>query len=473
MSKQFDHHDLVLVPLTPIHIGGGDEAILGLEDYRLKNGFLQRTDLKQFIHSSPDIEQILSDLERNFQSTFLRLQDDVPDQAITERIPASSEVCSILERQIEDAKRSKPKNRGTIHAFIRAGRTPMLPGSSLKGCIRTAWLAKCVRQRGIQQKGIHGRDSGDQSKKLMQMAFDMSSNETAGDPLRDVTVGDANLPEGATKVDRVSSWKKDRSGKKYAADPSGGYQLMRERLLAVTDGGRPPIVDVRIGLRRDGVRSLRRKTQRDGSYPHSSPASIPELLSALNEHHSPIWKWELQKFFADTSEKLLSQALGLFDGIARSGEQISGALVRIGWATHAEAKSIEGFRKIQRPQFRGQQGEFAKSGATRHVIDDSGVPCPFGWALLITSEAWHARKDSIGWLPKQKRSTGKGGLQPGGQQGPGRDAAPRFRKGSRVALTDGSTANLLENIRDGQKEVQAEIDGDIDTIRVSEIKGPL
>ena len=470
MSGQFEYHDLVLVPLTPIHIGGGDEALLGLEDYRLKNGFLQRTDLKQYIQSSPDLERILSDLGRNFQSTFLRLQDKVPDEAITERIIASADVCRELAKQIEFARHSKPKRQGTIHAFFRAGRTPTLPGSSLKGCIRTAWLSWCVRQRRIQEKDIRDGKSGDRSEKLMQMAFGMSRNETAGDPLRDVTVGDASLPEGATRVDIVSSRKRDKSGKKYAADPSGGYQLMRERLLAVTDGGRPPLVEVRIGLRCDSVRKLRRETQRDGSYPHSSPASVLELLSALNEHHSPIWEWELQKFFTGTSEKLLSQTLGLFDGIARGGEQPDGALVRVGWATHAEAKSIDGFRQIHRPQFRGQQGEFAKFGATRHVIDESGVPCPFGWALLVTSEAWRARKDSIGWLPKQKRSTGKGGPQPGGQQGHGGDAAPKFRNGSKVLLTDESIATLLENIRDGQKEVQAEIDGSIEPIKVSEIK---
>ena len=39
-GTQFEQLDFLLIPLTPIHIGGGDTASLGRENYRVNGTFL-------------------------------------------------------------------------------------------------------------------------------------------------------------------------------------------------------------------------------------------------------------------------------------------------------------------------------------------------------------------------------------------------------------------------------------------------
>ena len=196
------------------------------------------------------------------------------------------------------------------------------------------------------------------------------------------------------------------------------------------------------------------------------------MLSALEDHHAPLWKREMEKFFSGTGQRL-EQALDLFAGLSRGSSQPAAALARIGWAAHAEAKSIAGFREIHRPQpqFRGTKGEFTAEGSARHVVELPGGPSPFGWALLVLADKWRAEKDSITWLkavqPKRRHGSDQSLSGHGARRGP----ILKYRKGEIVRLEDGSIATVLEDITEGQTEARVEIDRDIEPVKVSEIEG--
>ncbi len=290
------------------------------------------------------------------------------------------------------------------------------------------------------------------------------------DPLRDVTVTDLRLPESSTRVDMVSSWKFDKEKKTYAANPSGMIQLIRERMRSVADGGVPPLVPVRIGLRRNLVIRRRAQAARADSHPKQSPESIFDLLLALESHHAPLWRRDMEKFFSTTGQRL-EQSLDVFAGISRDGDRPAAALARIGWAAHAEAKSIEGFREIHRPQPKFRGTHYAHEGSTRHVVNPPGGPYPFGWALLVMADAWKEAKESISWL-----SAGRVARRPGGKQSSSRQSSAerrglRYHQGDLVRLDDGSEARLLEHVKEGQSEVQVDIDGSPEPVKVSEIEG--
>ncbi len=469
-SGQFDYHDLVMIPLTPIHVGGGDEAMLGLEDYRLKDGALERVDILKHALADRNSETLLRDLEKGMYRTFFRLQKRIPDKDVMERISISQVVAGELARTLESPG---GKRQGKIFAFLRSGGYPTLPGSSLKGCLRTAWLDSRAKTRRLSKGDIgHGKSEqrSQRSRRLLERALEMDGKETALDPFRDVTVSDARLPEGATRVDMVSSWKFDNNQKAYAANPSGQIQLMRERMLAVADGGDPPLLPLRIGLRSGHVRERRRNATRDNIAPKRSPESIFELLSALEEHHAPLWDWEIKKFFSGNDQRL-KLALGLFDSISRNGARPDAALIRIGWATHAEAKSVAEFREIHRPQFRGKRGEFAKEGSTRHVVNPSGEPFPFGWALLVLADVWQDTKDTISWLPEQRPPSKNLRERPSRGSSSSQRPTPKYRKGDSVRLDDGTPATLLEDASEGMTQVNVEIDRDIEQVNISKIEG--
>lgn len=468
-SAQFELHDLVLVPLTPIHVGGGDEAVLGPEDCRLKDRFLERVDLRDFILSAPDSEALLNGMEKDLQRTMANIRGRIPDEAVKERIAVSDDAARALKPAFQPSTgRDGRRRQGTVHAFLRSGGHPTLPGSSLKGCLRTAWLARCASVLKLSARDIGPGKSGQRHVNLTELAFATDIRETATDPFRDVTVTDARLPEAATRVDLVSSWKHNHYSKKYMAT-SGKILLMRERMRSVADGGEPPLVPVRIGLRSGDAGMRRRKAARADVAPGKSPGSMRELLSALEDHHAPLWRREMEKFFPESGRRLV-QALGLFDGMSRGGERPAAALVRMGWATHAEAKSVAGFREIHRPQFRGTRDEYAAEGSSRHVVNLPGGPYPFGWALLVMADDWRTTKDTIAWLPEVSSARRNGGARSVSDAGPRKGPELTYRKGDVVLLGDGSMATVLEDVKEGQSEVQVDIDGSPEPVKVSEIE---
>ena len=433
--------------------------VLDPVDYRLKPDALERIDLQRYILAESNCETLLRDLGRDLLGTLSKVRDKVPDSEVKERIVISKTVSEALEPAFRPAGNRRDQRQGKVHAFQRSGGRPVLPGSSLKGCLRTAWLAECARRKGLSPGTFPGGPSKKRHERLVKAAFELASHSDTGrDPFRDVTVMDALLPDGATRVDMVSSWKHDRATQAYGLNPSGNILMMRERLRAVIDGGEPPAVPVQIGLRCNHVRKRRETSNRKKDVqPGRVPGTVSALLLALEAHHAPLWKREMEKFFSEKGQGL-SQALTHFDDLPRCGENPKAALVRIGWAAHAESKSIAGFREIHRPQARGKEKP-AKEGNTRHVIDLPGGPAPFGWALLVREDAWDARNHGT-WLPVEP-------TMPRGRSSP----EPMFQKGQHVRLNDGSTGILLENIHENQKEAMMDIDGNPEPVQISDIEG--
>lgn len=457
---QFAMHDFILVPLTPIHIGGGVEAELLPESYRIRDSMMEFISARAAFRCLPADQQNIwiKDLARDGRATVERLLAEAPDDLVAGRIPIS--------RPSEDALQEKSR-KGQVDAFIRSGGQPFIPGSSLKGALRTAWMATMVRKKSLANITDY--------KRLNQSAFDLAdgSNATDTDPMRDVTVQDAPVPETsglpATRIDQVATWK--RKDGQYDFDTVG--QIHRERLRAVVDGGAPPLTGICMGLRTVAVRKERQGfDEHHYKTPQRAPQSVAAFLEALEAHHAPLWRREVdEKFFANKPGARLRQALALFGHLSRGGHDPDAALIRLGWAAHAESKSIADLRKICRPQAKGA-GKIAAEGSTRHVINLQGQPAPFGWALLVHQERWKAPQD---WLSRVMAASA-----PVGHHGAGRTTTRpqtvlgsqiKYRKGQRVKLNEGEEAVLLEDVTAATVEVNAKIGGDSEPINVSEIKG--
>ena len=466
-AAQYSFHDLVLVPLTPIHIGGGIDSVLEPDEFRLSQNALERVNLQEFILAARNCETLLQNLDKNMLGTLSEIRAKVPDTDVIERIAIGEGVYENLKPAFGISGSPGRQRQGTVYAFQRSGGRPIIPGSSLKGCLRTAWLADCVKRKGMSLRSSSGTWS---HVKLEAAAFDLDPDgKMIKDPFREITVDDAFLPDEATRINMVSGWKLDRKEKTYGLTSSGKIQNIRERMRSVVDGGEPPVVTFRVGIRGDHVRQLRKKLNKTDN-PKHVPGSIYELFSALEAHHEPLWKKDLEKFFPNTGQRLV-QALGLFEGLPRSQEYPEAALIRIGWASHAEAKSVVEFRRIQRPQFRGKSGDIAKEGTTRHVVDLPDGPAPFGWAVLVRFEVWRERKPRT-WLPIVESKGTRNREEAGGKTGSTAGRKLIYRKHQRVGLTDGSIGTLLADVHEQQSEVSIDIDGDIEPVKILEIRGP-
>lgn len=477
-AAQFEFYDFVMIPLGPIHVGGGEEARLLPEDYRLHDGYAERVSLRRILARLPmdQRDRLLRDIEQNPDGFIRNLQQQALPDDVVERV-----LISVDSQQAVDLAGEGRGRKNQVDAFFRSGGMPTLPGSSFKGAIRTAWLYAMwkYKEKQLGKRPFEGRAARDLEASLFDLANGKLATDT--DPMRDVMVLDAILPAQATRIDKVYRRKASHEGN--AIDATG--EIHRERLRGVVDGGEPPIIDIRIGLRSKAIIQLRKKLENSGHpTPKHAPTEISWLLSALEMHHEPLWAREQSRFFAHDDCASLRRALELFSAFTRGGRTPAAALIRLGWAGHAEAKSLEPVRRIQRPQFKGNE-RIASEGSTRHVLSVGGSPTPFGWALLIRREEWEKSRitDWLAPVPDrraegvQRDERSRGDQQ---RQGPAdrRETAlgrgVLYSAGTRVLLADGEEAVLAEDVTNAhrpEETVMADIEGDREPLRIDEIKG--
>lgn len=469
MTAQFEMVGMVLIPLTPIHIGGGEEAMLRPETYRIAEDALELFAPALVLAALPesDRRKLVSDLARDPLATMDRVRNRVRPEHVMERVVAAAESLGELRRALSPAVERGQQRSGEVSAFQRAGEGPLIPGSTIKGALRTAWLERETVElaladvppgrfgdRGVFD-AIRRSESGDE---LMRRGFGLGSGKdwTDADPFRDVTVSDAALPLGATRIDPVKSWKR-RDGV-FGFGTVG--QMHWERSLSVLDGGAPPLVHLSLGVR---AATVRRARPRSARVPSRSPDSVAAMLAALEAHHAPLWRREAEEtFFAGPAGQPLRDALGLFAHLSRAGADPDAAVVRLGRGGHAESKSVARFRTVHRPQA-GRAGgrEFAAEGSTRHAIDLGGQPAPFGWALLVREDRWHAPTH---WLETTSATPSR--AKPTVQGGP----LPRllYRAGERVTV-GGDAATIVSNVRPVDRQAMVDFGDGPEPVDVSEI----
>ena len=298
-----------------------------------------------------------------------------------------------LQRALEN-----PNRRGSFRSMVRSGGRAIVPGSTVKGALRTGLLHLEFERRGVSPGEVlmliedRGR-SGKASDKLQELAFSLSPRVTESDPMRDVAVADAVLDEESTQIDQVVDWKRDRSGEFNV--PNQQFQLHVERLFSLADRlghRRVSPISVSIAVRGSKVlgerRELERRSERLG--PDRSP-NFATLLQGVNAHHIAVWKLERQHLFSgplggDTAALLKScldtLGIGDIDTLERD-EAPRRALIRLGWAGHFDRSRSKQCAADTVPRRRRTA---AAVGSTRRGVMLGGVFVPFGWAALIPEE---------------------------------------------------------------------------------------
>jgi hypothetical protein len=267
---------------------------------------------------------------------------------------------------------------------MRSGGRPFVPGSSIKGALRTALASAALpRERRAADRWDHDA--------AMQAAFGLDPNDTSSDPLRFLHVADAFLPEGATLIDKTEVMK--RNGEAATAPGGrGGIQMHYERTRALTDGGDAPVFEV--ALTADHRASAPGCIGRD-----EASFDARSVLSRSLAFHAKLFNTETGRFFEGSAKPLLLRLLRAHhspDGVPPFGQQgwsQGFVLLRLGRFGHFESKSLEGVRRGDfffpktKQKRRGKPNEW---GITRTITrDEKNNPIPFGWV--------------IGWAVKEER----------------------------------------------------------------------
>ncbi len=369
--------DCLAWAVTPVHIGGGEEWTK--QDYVIRDGHLCRIDPARLMarmegRARKEVEHAID--RGDLQAAARLLGDAVDDADVLERIPLGPRSRQDLEQAQQDSKRW-----GEVTSFIRTGGRPFVPGSSVKGAIRTALLNAVVQERGV-------REAPSRTDQLQQWAFQYDRRHTEQDPFRFLEVSDAVLPEGATRIDRVVNWRPD--GK----DTARKIQIHVERLLGCADG---PARRFELSIRIDTGRLAEASKRDPRKAPRFAGLGPQKLIAAVNRFYWRRWRWELGKFFPEC-QKDLARLPSI-----KSGDKILGPdqladhprimLLRVGRFTQFESKSVDGIRRgvIRLPKGGMKR---AAEGSTRNIIElpprgrpgRVTIPVPMGWLLVFIRE---------------------------------------------------------------------------------------
>ncbi len=232
---------------------------------------------------------------------------------------------------------------------------PYVPGSSLKGALRTAYLNKLALDKGIVNfKG-----------KVKDLEFKLLGGKFDTDPFRMVKVSDF-MPVGNVKTKIVYAVNKKKKPSKFPA--RGPFQILET---------------IREGTIFEGFINIRQSEKGAGI---RTPMVTKEFLRSVSN------------FFVSA----INKENGIIKGINASpsvvkyiNKNFEGQLgktvfpVRVGRHSGADAVTIEGNRHIKIMQAKGSPPKFSREGATTiWLASETSKPTsnngltPFGWAVL-------------------------------------------------------------------------------------------
>jgi CRISPR-associated protein Csm5 len=435
-------HRFHAVALTPIHVGDG--STWTPESFRL--------DGDELVLFEPSAALAALDLagSKAFAQAIdrgdLRKAQSLLHAAVGKQLELGRIDVSDASRREIGAAIDNPGRAGRIHPFIRSAGRPFMPGSSIKGAIRTAILSDRAKPmlpelvREIEQAGIHGGKSGRLSDAIQRKVLQLEEGQrqTDTDPFRHVSIGDAGLPDRATRIEHVLNLRRDGTANEMP--------MHFEALRALTRF----TVDVLVA---DGRANL--AASKDPRKTTKKPIVLEELRGAVDSFYRTIWESEARRFFGPP---------GSPPGLPPKGKAV---LLRVGRFSHFEAASVEGLRRGHRPQSR--TNPTASEGSTRMVIASSGTNTPFGWIALFDKE-----QDAVDWATGAKTTTprqaGASMTAPGGQRAvPTPSAGGRlvgFRRGERVRNQDGETGIVMADVAmyAPRMDIKFDADGSVENV---------
>ena len=447
---------LVAIPLTPIHVGDG--SVLTPEDYDLDQGDLVRFSASAVLRSLPgSARKTYGDaLDRgDLHGAWRVLRQGRRREHVLERIGVGEVAREEIRKLLGPELRA-----GEIRPMLRTGGAPCLPGSSLKGALRTAMLSHLAkgRERAIEDAKRRHRPprsgpASDEAQKLL-----LGHADTDQDPFRFVAVSDIVLPAGSTRVDRVINWRPSRL-RRGEAQPAEKMQMIVERIRAATDGAAVPM-PVTLGIA-TGRLAAGRDRDRTGAKTPRRPIESGELLVATNAFHWTLFDEERERFYAD--EPAIGAALDAAfrvrapDGTLLDEKAIRARtdmiLLRVGRFCQFESKSLAGVRERWNPQAKPPRSMTV--GNTRNLVKTAAhAPLvPFGWLLLA---------------PPGTESVAQPATVTARPAGPSGRSAPKPPAGGRRWRLDGEEVTEISRDADGVTVEFA--NGDLDTVSPDELE---
>lgn len=191
------NYSLTLSFYSPVHIGDGQE--LEPFEYIIKDGYLYTFSFEQFVLSlNPEDREKLLQLQRNMKSSALKdirnfIRHRCTLDQYREKIPVTRRVAYIYENKFLDIR-----NMLKMEPFIKTMGSPYIPGSSIKGAIRTAVLNYWAEEKH--------RDEHDILKAKKEDKWGKFRPDIGLDVFKFLKLPDIPLPKDFTIYSKISNF---------------------------------------------------------------------------------------------------------------------------------------------------------------------------------------------------------------------------------------------------------------------------
>ncbi len=365
----FQTYRLEFTPLSPVHIGSG----LTVEPYEYLiekqegNWFLFVLDLPRLIQDLDRVQR--QELDKALhRADFPMLRSWLRNNACVNHharyhIQIQDGAVKDLNQIVED-----PNSKGQIDLFCRRASdgVPYIPGSSIKGAIRTAVIDYLLKsKKDIQaEQYVENKGGNIQLEALALGNIDRSHGQRGNlyrDPFRQLAISDIHLQSDSCYIDRIKIVRPPTQG--GTPRPSEEkIKIYRDMTWSYLDGetvsytGQARLFSKLAHSRSNGDAALSRSL------------STSEIVEACNAYYMPEVEQQLDRFTPrtegndrDIREPLLQAVEDL-----RENE----CVIRLGRHTHFECMTFSD--PFNKPPEKGK-------GKTRSYVDGS---LPLGWARL-------------------------------------------------------------------------------------------
>lgn len=337
------------IVLSPLHIGTGYQ--IEPFDYVIRNGKLYRIPLEDFLYQlSKEKREIFENVIDS--GNLNKIRKYITEEIDLEKYSAYSvRVTEEIER-LYLSKINDIQNQLLIDPFIRTGgvNKPYIPGSSIKGAIRTALISQIAQNSNLPQP-MEYREEFEFESRLLG-----STDREKNDPFRGIKITDGVLPSDSTIISQIKNVTKDRSGN---LQPNN-IQLICEVTYSKISG-KP--IEFESNLTLDN--NLFSANYLSRSF------AIEEIKKACNSFYKDKLSMEDKKFYSNSTISHNSDSL--------LNEEIddNSFLIRLGRFSGVESVTIDNYRNPKSP---GKKGIW---GTSRNLVE---MKYPLGWVKIRLEE---------------------------------------------------------------------------------------
>jgi CRISPR-associated protein Csm5 len=388
-------HRLNISTISPIHIGCNETyeptnyvldegALYAFDSISAMKGLSEevRSKLLDIVSGKPNDHML-----KEVQLFFYENRNAIISNS-SHIIPVHQNIFDFYKKRIGKTVKSEGKGKNVINKleiertmFNPIDHSLFLPGSSIKGAIRTALLDMVNNKRGLKERI-------EKNQELQQRLFKYEMRTLEKDPMRLVSIADAHQGENINtslselnfSVNRKKNLKvKDGKTVISMAESKGPNQIL-ETIIPL----HYQLFETQLNLHT--ISQMQFANNKDKLPDKSFHWTIKDIAKACNKFYFPLLEKEigLLKELGCVDEDWVEKTQNLILKILPNMTNNQLFLMRIGRHSGAEAETLNGVRKIKiitkdKPRFEKEPTTFWLAS---HSTDSKTNLIPYGWILV-------------------------------------------------------------------------------------------